>query len=67
MSQITSQKAAQAIGGQYKLVLAASQRARQLDKQTVFKNKKEHGIVIRALQDIEDGLYSWEDYLRDKK
>jgi len=67
MARITSQKAAQMIGGQFRLVLAACQRARQFDKTDVLKNKKADGITIRALKDIENGTYTWDDYLRNKK
>ena len=67
MARITSQKAAQAIGGQFRLVLAAAQRARQLDKKQFLGTRKQDGVVIQALKDIEDGTYTWDDYLRNKK
>ena len=67
MARITSQKAAQAIGGQFRLVLAAAQRARQLDKTQFIGSKKKDGVVIQSLKDIEDGTYTWDDYLRNKK
>jgi len=67
MSRITSQKAAQQVGGHFKLVLVASQRARQLDRSQFIGNKKGTGVTLQALKDIENGLYTWEDYIRDKK
>jgi DNA-directed RNA polymerase omega subunit len=67
MSRITSQEAARQVGGHFKLVLAASQRARQLDRTQFIGNKKGNGVTLQALKDIEDGSYTWEDYIRDKK
>ena len=67
MARITSQKAAEAIGGQFRLVLAAAQRARSLDKKQFIGDRKKDGIIIQSLKDIEEGRYSWDDYLKDRK
>jgi DNA-directed RNA polymerase omega subunit len=67
MARITSQKAAVAAGGHFRLVLVAAQRARQLDKPTMLGDKTAEGIVLRALRDVEAGNYGWEDYIRDRK
>lgn len=67
MARITSQKAAAAAGGHFRLVLVAAQRARQLNKTTVLGDKHKEGTILRSLRDIEAGNYGWEDYIRDKK
>lgn len=67
MSRITSQKAAAAAGGHFRLVLVAAQRARQLDKTQFFGDKSRDGIVLQSLRDIEEGRYTWQDYVRDRK
>jgi DNA-directed RNA polymerase omega subunit len=64
MARYTSQEAAKQVGGQFRLVLAAVQRARQLDKQDL---PRKEGIVISAIRDIEEGRYTWEDYLKNFK
>lgn len=67
MSRITSQKAAAATGGHFRLVLVAAQRARQLDKTQFIGDKKRDGIILQSLRDIEEGQYTWQDYIRDRK
>jgi len=67
MARITSQKATQAIGGQFKLVLAAAQRARQLDKNEFLSRKKGEGITVSAIRDIEEGRFTWDDYMENFK
>ena len=67
MARITSQKAAQAVGGQFKLVLAAAQRARQLDKNEILSRRKGEGITVSAIRDIEEGRYTWDDYMENFK
>lgn len=67
MARITSQKAAQQVGGHFRLVLIAAQRARQYDRTQFINDKKKEGITIQAIRDIEDGTYTWDNFLRDKK
>jgi DNA-directed RNA polymerase omega subunit len=67
MARITSQQAAQAIGGQFKLVLAAAQRARQLDKNEILSRRKGEGIIVSAIRDIEEGRYTWDNYMENFK
>lgn len=66
MARITSQKAAAQVGGHFKLVLAAAQRARQFDRTEFVGDKKKNGITLQALRDIEDGVYTWNDFIRNK-
>ena len=65
MARITSQKAVEAIGGsRYDLVLAASQRARELRRGAMPNIESENGPVVTALREIESGKYTLEDYLK---
>ncbi len=63
MARITSQKAAQAVGNQFDLVLVASQRAREI-KRGSQSTIKGHGPVVSALREIEEGHYTKEEYLK---
>jgi DNA-directed RNA polymerase subunit omega len=63
MARITSQKAAQMIGGQYDLVLVAAQRARELSKGSQSRISTKNGPCITAIKEIEQGLYTKQDYL----
>ena len=63
MARITSQKAAQMIGGQFDLVLVAAQRARELRNGSPPRVESHNGSCIRALKEIEQGLYTKQDYL----
>jgi DNA-directed RNA polymerase omega subunit len=67
MARYTSQEAAAQIGGQYRLVLAAAQRARQLDKNEILSRRKGEGIAVSAIRDIEEGRYTWENYMENFK
>ena len=67
MARITSQKAALKFGGQFDLVLGASQRARELRRGAVPKIKSDNGPVITALKEIEEGLYTKQDFLKTFK
>ncbi len=67
MARITSQKAAQAIGNQFDLVLAASERARELKRGALPKLKSDNAEIVTALKEIEEGLYTKQDYLRTLK
>lgn len=67
MARITSQKAAEAIGNQFDLVLAASERARELKRGALPKIKSDNAEIVTALKEIEEGLYTKQDYLRTLK
>ena len=63
MARITSQLAAQMIGSQFDLVLVAAQRARELRSGSPAKVQTKNGACITALKEIEQGLYTKQDYL----
>jgi DNA-directed RNA polymerase subunit K/omega len=72
MARFTSQKAAIAAGGQFRLVLVASQRARELHNGALSKIEDDTSSVnVLALKEIEQGLYTYEDFIgssfNDKK
>jgi DNA-directed RNA polymerase omega subunit len=67
MARITSQKAAQAIGNQFDLVLVASERAREIKRGSLPKIKSDNSEIVTALKEIEEGLYTKQDYLRTLK
>jgi DNA-directed RNA polymerase omega subunit len=63
MARITSQKAAQMVGGdQFLLILMAAQRAREISHGSLPKIKTDNGPIITALREIEEGLYTKEDF-----
>jgi DNA-directed RNA polymerase subunit omega len=68
MARITSQKAAEAIGNRYDLVLIASQRARELKRGAMPKlsTKTKNAPIVTALREIEEGLIGI-DYLKRVK
>lgn len=63
MARITSQKAAKMLGSQFDLVLVAAQRARELRNGSPSKVKTKNGPCVTAIKEIEEGLYTKEDYL----
>jgi DNA-directed RNA polymerase omega subunit len=67
MARITSQKAAEAVGGIFDLVLVASQRAREIKRGSPTKAEPGHGHIVSALKEIEDGQYTMNDYLTSLK
>lgn len=67
MARYTSQVATEKIGGQFRLVIAAAQRARQLDKNESLPRRKDEGIAVAAIRDIEEGRYTWDDYIKNFK
>ena len=67
MARITSQKAAQAYGGLFDLVLGASQRARELRRGSTPKVESDNGFIVTALREIEEGHYTKKDYLNSFK
>jgi DNA-directed RNA polymerase omega subunit len=67
MARITSQKAAEAVGGLFDLVLVASQRAREIKRGSPTKAEHGHGHIVSALKEIENGQYTMEDYIKSLK
>lgn len=67
MARYTSQVAAERIGGQFRLVLAAAQRARQLDKNELLSKKNGESIAVAAIRDIEEDRFTWKDYIENFK
>lgn len=70
MARYTSQKAAQQIGSQFELVLAAAQRARELKAGDRPRVKSTNGPTVTALKEIEEGKYTraeWFETIQSKK
>jgi DNA-directed RNA polymerase subunit omega len=63
MARITSQLAAEKVGGLFDLVLVASQRTREIVRGARPKVETKNGPAITALKEIELGLYTKKDYL----
>lgn len=56
-------KAVEVAGGQFDLVLMAAQRARALRQGATPKVETEHREAITALIEVQEGLYTKQDYL----
>jgi DNA-directed RNA polymerase subunit omega len=63
MARISSQRAAEAVGNRYDLVLIASARVRELKKGHRPKMASKNGPVVTALTEIEEG-HVGRDYLK---
>lgn len=64
MARITSQAAVEAIGNRFNLILAASQRARELKNGARSKLEEvKNGPCITALKEIEEGKYTLKEWL----
>jgi len=63
MARITSQKAAEAVGNRFDLVLIASIRARELKRNYAPKIVSTNGPMVTAIREIEQGLIG-RDYLK---
>ena len=64
MARVTAEKATEAIGNRFNLVLAASQRARELKNGSMQRVEgKDASVTVTALREIEEGKYTWKDYL----
>jgi DNA-directed RNA polymerase omega subunit len=63
MAKITSQVAASKVGGQFELVLVASQRAREIRRGSAPRVVTNSGPLVTAVKEIEEGLYTREDYM----
>lgn len=55
MARISSEKAVQAVGNRYDLILIASARARELSQGARSTLSKKGGAVVTALREIENG------------
>lgn len=67
MARITSQKAAEVYGGLFDLVLGASQRAREIRRGSTPRVICDNGAVVTALREVEQGLYTKQDYMKSLK
>lgn len=63
MARISSEKAVQAVGSRYDLVLIASARVRELKRGHAPKLTSKDGPTVTALREIEAGLIG-RDYLK---
>lgn len=63
MARITSEKATEAVGNRFDLVLIASQRVRELTRGALPRVKAKNGKAVTALREIEQG-YVGRDYLK---
>jgi DNA-directed RNA polymerase subunit omega len=64
MARITSQRAIEKLGGsQFDLILVAAQRAREIKNGSAPRLESKNGPIITALKEIEQGLYTKEEYL----
>lgn len=63
MARVTSQRAAEAIGNRFEMVLIASARVRELKANYAPKIISTNGPVVTALREIEQGLVG-RDYLK---
>lgn len=65
MARITSQKAKQVYqGSQFEMILAGSQRAREIKNGSIPKLPSRNGPVVTAIREIEEGLYTREDFMK---
>ena len=66
--QLSSEDAVAAYGGnRFELVLAASQRARELRKGHMPMVEGKNGFIVTALNEIEQGKYTRTDFLKSIK
>lgn len=63
MARISSEKAVQAVGNRYDLILIAAKRVRELRSGHKPKVETKHGPMLTALTEIEDGHVK-RDYLK---
>jgi len=63
-NQYSSENVVKAYGGdRFELVLAASQRARELKRGHMPMVEGKHGFIVTALNEIEQGKYTRKDFL----
>ena len=63
MPRISSEKAVEAVGNRYDLILIAAQRVRELKNGRIPKVQSKDGPSLTALKEIEEGLVG-RDYLK---
>ncbi len=64
MARISSEKAVEMIGNRFELVLAASQRTRELKNGSLQRvDGKDASPTITALREIEEGKFTRKDWL----
>ena len=65
MARISAEKAVEAIGNRFDLVLIASQRARELKNGSAKRvDGTDASTTVTALREIEQGKYTKQDYLK---
>ena len=62
--QVSVEGAVDMIGSRFDLVLVASERAREIKRGSTPRVQGDNGAVVTALEEIEQGLYTKEDYLK---
>ena len=62
--QVSVEGAVEQIGSRFDLVLVASERAREIKRGSTPKVQGDNGAVVTALEEIEQGFYTKEDYLK---
>jgi DNA-directed RNA polymerase subunit omega len=65
--QLSSEDAVAAYGDRFEMVLAASQRARELKQGHMPKVEGKNGYIVTALNEIEQGKYTRADFLKTIK
>ena len=65
--QVSVEGAVDQIGSRFDLVLVASQRAREIKRGSPPRVQGDNGAVVTALEEIEQGLYTKEDYMNTIK
>ncbi len=65
--QLSSEDAVLAYGDRFEMVLAAAQRARELKNGHAPRVSGKHGFIVTALNEIEQGKYTRQDFLKTVK
>ena len=65
--QLSSEDAVKADGDRFEMVLAASQRARELKNGHMPRVEGKNGFIVTALNEIEQGKYTRADFLKTIK
>jgi len=65
--QLSSEDAVKAYGDRFEMVLAASQRARELKNGHMPRVEGKNGFIVTALNEIEQGKYTRADFLKTIK
>lgn len=65
MARVTADKAAKNVGGRFDLVIVAAHRAREIKGGSPIRVPYQEGetAIVTALREIEEGLYTKEDFL----